>query len=274
MKPGTYDITPEMGRMFLKNAHPNRPVVETHVERLKNTMERGAWTLGEALVFSPEGKMMDGSHRMLALVLANVTLRFNVVVGDSYEKAYPHINSGTGRQPGHVLWTDPGGYRDGLTPRQCSRAAAALALQINYDAGYGNPYSHRQRIDRDVLVKSAYEHLGIRDSAKRVDERLFRLVVSGPAVFIHYQFSLRDADLADELTDGLATGENLNSEDVVWMLRERLLRNAYNRKSDLKIEEILALVIKAWNSKRTGTKVRQLRWRSGGEKPEPFPNIL
>jgi hypothetical protein len=53
-------------------------------------------------------------------------------------------------------------------------------------------------------------------------------------------------------------------------LRERLIRNSIS-KAKLHPHYIMALTIKAWNCRRAGTSVRNLRYY---EETEPFPTVI
>jgi hypothetical protein len=36
----------------------------------------------------------------------------------------------------------------------------------------------------------------------------------------------------------------------------------------------LGLIVKAWNAYRAGEPVKVLKYRAGGDKPEPFPELI
>jgi hypothetical protein len=56
----------------------------------------------------------------------------------------------------------------------------------------------------------------------------------------------------------------------VLLLRNRLIENK-TAKTRLKMDEVIALVTKAWNIRRSGRRVRNLSWRGTGPTAEPFP---
>jgi hypothetical protein len=68
------------------------------------------------------------------------------------------------------------------------------------------------------------------------------------------------------------TGVNLDQGDPVLVLRETLYRD----KALKKINKLglLAMVIKAWNYRKKNRAIKELRWRTNGERIEPFPEIL
>jgi len=65
-------ITPEMALEFLKFMIPNRAVNQSHVDNLRRAMDSGAWytkhLLGDPIAFDAEGRLLNGQHRMRAIV--------------------------------------------------------------------------------------------------------------------------------------------------------------------------------------------------------------
>lgn len=70
-------ITPEKAAYFLeKNSH-NRIASKHTVSRYAETMRRGEWTLSnDALCVSPEGVLMNGQHRLKAVIESDTTQEF------------------------------------------------------------------------------------------------------------------------------------------------------------------------------------------------------
>lgn len=71
----------------------------------------------------------------------------------------------------------------------------------------------------------------------------------------------------------IVTGSNLAQGSPVYLLRERLVRNATD-KAKLGREYMLALAIKAWNATRSGRTLRALKFTDGNDIKEAFPVIL
>jgi hypothetical protein len=90
--------------------------------------------------------------------------------------------------------------------------------------------------------------------------------------FLHYVFARKDPDMADWFMEALETGSNLDRDEPVHLLRERLTDNRANRRK-MSEKEMFALTILAWNYTRKGKRVKILRWRTEGLNPQPFPEI-
>ncbi len=80
-------ITPEKALNWLDNANVhNRNVSETHVEQLARDMKNGRWQLThEGIAFNPYGVLLDGQHRLWAIVMADVPIDMHVWFGISGE---------------------------------------------------------------------------------------------------------------------------------------------------------------------------------------------
>ena len=73
------DITPAMAADWLKNNFNNRPVSEDVVKAYARDMINGVWMpTHQGIAFNDEDRLIDGQHRLRAIVLANVTVRMMV----------------------------------------------------------------------------------------------------------------------------------------------------------------------------------------------------
>ena len=73
MKVGVEVITPSKAKEYLEHNHINRNINKARVTAYANDMKRGAWqTNGESIKFNKKGELIDGQHRLSAIVLSNV----------------------------------------------------------------------------------------------------------------------------------------------------------------------------------------------------------
>lgn len=74
-------VTPEIAEAWLKKNHPsNRPIAWRSVEAMANDMRSGQWILTHACVaFDGQGNLIDGQHRLSAVVHAGVAVPMFVV---------------------------------------------------------------------------------------------------------------------------------------------------------------------------------------------------
>ena len=78
------EVTPSMAARWLEGNTHNRPISQGHVERLACEMKSGRWRVThQGLAFSPNGRLLDGQHRLWAIVMADVPVRTRVFFNES-----------------------------------------------------------------------------------------------------------------------------------------------------------------------------------------------
>jgi len=81
MRTGTCYVTPETAKEWLThNKDNNRKLMKGRVEQYANDIKAGKWELnGETIKFNKKGDLIDGQHRLQAVVEAGVACKFLVV---------------------------------------------------------------------------------------------------------------------------------------------------------------------------------------------------
>lgn len=100
-------ITPDMANRWLvtskeKNIRSIRPPT---VERYQRSMEAGNWSsrTGTAIMFDKDGVMVNGQHRMWAIVLSDMSIELYVLFGVTQEEKMYGVDNGDGRSPAICL---------------------------------------------------------------------------------------------------------------------------------------------------------------------------
>ena len=93
-------ITPDMAREWLElNMKNNRPVLKATVHSYARQMRNGTWSLThQGIAFDEDGKLVDGQHRLSAIIEANIPVQMNVT-------------RGVERKPGEIFTIDMGRKR-------------------------------------------------------------------------------------------------------------------------------------------------------------------
>lgn len=93
-------VTPDMARAWLeKNMKRNRPVMKSTVHSYARQMRNGTWNLThQGIAFDENGELIDGQHRLSAIMEANIPVQMNV----TYDVK---------RTPGEVFTVDMGRKR-------------------------------------------------------------------------------------------------------------------------------------------------------------------
>lgn len=82
-------VTPKLAEEILNKNEDNRPLRASHVTALAKAMKRGEWKLThQAIAISPEGRLLDGQHRLWAVIESEVSATMLVarnVPADTYD---------------------------------------------------------------------------------------------------------------------------------------------------------------------------------------------
>lgn len=261
------DVTPEIAHALLaKNTH-NRNLSPQKVEQLAGAIRRGEWSLnGDAIRISRTDILLDGQHRLHAVIKANKAIRTLIVRGldDATQET---MDTGKKRSLGDMLRL--------RGEKNCSRLAAVIHILYSYSQtgtisskGLAVPPTPQQ------LLAFLDRHPDIRGFLNTPrDDYNKHLLTPGVSATLYYLFSLVDQEDAALFFEYLASGEGLASGDPIYTLRERLLKEQAKPHGRIEPTVRAAFAVKAYNAWRAGSKLHNLKWQGGGAKPEQFPRI-
>lgn len=271
-------IGPQEAAILLKQNTNNRKLVTRGVREYAAAMERGDWLFDGAPVrISPEGVVLDGQHRLSAIIESGTTQKMLVIRGVS---------------PDAQLVMDTGRKRtlaDALTLRG-EKDAALLAATITLDWRWSHGLRGKRLFSAGEITEENAEALlpqsaqllahlentpDIRDSIKPA-QVLNRQVPIAPrvATLLHIVTTRIDQEDSDYFFEKLASGSNLEETDSILVLRNRLLDASHERRTrgaSLDISTTLAYCFKSWNVYRDGGIMKRLLFKQGGANPDKFP---
>lgn len=253
-------ITPEWAKKILdeKNAG-NRAMSRLHVDTLAKEISKGRWKVNGDTICLNGNKLIDGQHRLAAVVQSGISIQAFVIEGLPSD-VFDTKDIGKRRSPGDTL-----GVRG---EQNANRLAACLVMIDKYMTGRVDKSATYSNTEIEELLQKYPE---ARDSIQIAHAKKGVLT---PSVLdsCHYLFSRKDLNLADEFVQKITYGTGLQEGEPWYVLRERLVRNTLS-KAKLQKPYLMALCIKAWNFARSGKTVRYLRWREEGNATEAFPVI-
>lgn len=251
-------VNPVVAQQYLDTQKENRALYESRVERYATAMRLNHWVEnGDSIRFNVRGELVDGQHRLRAIIVSGVTLRVLVVRGLPIE-AQATIDSGKSRTLADFFK---------ITGRT---EYAALASAVSwFHRLHATPAAI---IPAEVVVPTAIQAEEIAENtsiAKRVrtisnwrNSEAGRVTRSGPFGALYECWG----DPATEFFQQVVTG--LDCAPPAWQLRRALL----SERQKLAGYFVTALVIKSYAihcGKKPATKI--LAWRRG-ETAEPFPD--
>lgn len=92
------DITPPLAGQWLENNEGNRRLNWNYISQLARDMKAGCFTCThQGIAFDTQGRLIDGQHRLWAIIEAEVTVRMRVFFNESPENIL-HIDGNCPRQ--------------------------------------------------------------------------------------------------------------------------------------------------------------------------------
>lgn len=250
-------ITPSHASELLKNNICNRNPKKVHIKSLAHQMRNGQWLYnGEPIIIAKDGIILDGQHRLYAIIEANVSVEMEVIRG--IENNVMHtIDSGVARTTADSL--NLLGYDN----------STGLAKTVRNLIQFRNKQTLRESRSRDQLISNKdiidfieNEPPVIRVFADARTEHNFKksniLTKSEIAVF-WYIFKDIDEEKANIFFDKLLCGIDIKADDAVLHLRNKLIIDKTNKNTSMNYSTKLKLIFKAWNKFYNNEKCKLLK---------------
>jgi hypothetical protein len=245
-----------------------RSLSKAEVERYAQMMRVGDWKFnGDTIKISKRGAVIDGQHRLAAIVLADVPVR-TAIAWDVPEETFDTIDRGKIRSFREIL-----GIQGEGSPQNLSTALMWLHL---YE--YRNMHKRYKRTAQDVM-HCLERNPKLRQSVDFARNLSGTICSKGLIAFAHYIFR-HTAKLSEveEFFRRLSDGVMLKKGDPILVLRNRLIDNKHRRlgRGKLRAVDILALMFKAWRHHLADEKIERLLWKQGKYGPkgkEDFPYL-
>jgi len=238
----TETVTPPQARIWLQASNVcNRHVRPKHVARLLAIIKRGRWQFnGMPLIFDWNGKLIEGQHRLLALIDEGVALEFLIVRGVD-PKAFSTFGVMMRRTMRDAIDADP---EIALADDESS---AVIATAVGYAVAYIETRKFVIKLcDEDERVAYLDDNDGIRDIAKLYRGRNGLRLPGGLLAACHYLFALKSSDEANAFMRDVVRGVGLGDGDPAWRFRQYVDKIRLRRTLKTVNDAGLAL-IDAWN---------------------------
>jgi len=104
MQTTVMNVTPEVAKTFLGNNTNNRKIRKTQVAQISGVMKRGEWKLSPQgiIVHSPTGRLLDGQHRLLAVVDSGINVPMMVTFIED-EEVFRVLDQGVKRSTADIF---------------------------------------------------------------------------------------------------------------------------------------------------------------------------
>lgn len=253
----TMTIGPDEARVMLHFNTGNRPLTASLVKTFAKDMTAGKWLLsGEPIIFSSEGVLNDGQHRLFAVLQSGAKIVTDVRFGIE-RRAFQVTDLGKKRSTGDMLSID-----DVTNAQACG---AALRLLFDYEGGDFRFYYKLPPQDvRSYLAENPKMGASVTKGIYYYSH--FRLLPVSIFSFSHYVLSRLDGGAAETFFQAIADGTG-NPHHPADAFR-RLLTNS-PRGSKMSQWYKIWCLFHAWNLFRQGKNQQKVEWGKIKDIPEP-----
>lgn len=263
---GQMTVTPEQAQRILAERNiRNRNLSSATVAKYARDMAAGNWLLnGDAVRFAADGTLLDGQHRLAAIIKAGCTIR-TFVVWNLPVEAQATMDDGRKRTMANVLELDG---RDAHSKTVASILRRAILLEKGVIDGSGGGSAAPTKSEMQAYY---VDHPDILSAAAVADQMRATRGIRCAASTVGLAYLLcarRSQSDADEFFRMLRTGAGLTENHPALVLRNKLAIDGSTR---LRTEtgEALAWFFRAWNAYRAGRTVKILRFKAGDHFPFP-----
>lgn len=255
-------VDPHTAAEWLQRNDINRGVRPRKVTQYARDMLNDEWRMtGEPVKFTADGRLLDGQHRMHAVIRARVTVPMLVVRGIEPD-AQSYMDTGSARTPGDALALKGEEHANTLS------AAARIGISIQRGQLAGARANTPSHADVFAWLDA---HPSIRESIAYGHDRYTRTgpLTASTLAYCHLRLSAIDEQQATRFLDGVASGANLPVGSPQLAVRDRVFKLREDRRA-VRSVDIVAIVFRAWNLWRKGRTTRSVLTPQAGT-PVPQP---
>lgn len=208
----TVSVTPAMARSYLAQNSHNRRLSPARVMALAAMMRSGSWVLnGETIIISQTGRLLDGQHRLAAIVEYGRPVDMLIASG-APDASFVTIDTGAARSSADIL-----GMK-GLVNTAVIAAAAGIIWRLFHAA------NHTVKVPPAYIVEIVDRYPDLVTWSTRA-HRTMRITSSATtlAALVYLYTIANRSDIALALYDGLMTGESLSAGNPILTLRNRMV---------------------------------------------------
>lgn len=260
-------VTPEMANGYLsKNKGNRRPKMPT-VLRYSNEMKAGKWkeNTGELIKISKQGNVLDGQHRLMAVVHSKESIYFHFAF-DVDENVFDVLDTGSLRNASDSF------HIKGVKNANAVPAMIALADALNKGKVEVRGIQKNQKLSNADLLNKYMENPEYWDDVATHTitwyHNFAKIIV--PSMIGGVYSSLKDTneELALKFMNELCTGIDITNS-TIYLLRNALMKDKVSNKK-MQTSMKLALILKAWNFYKSNKVTKVLYWNPLIEK---FPQF-
>lgn len=239
-------VTPECARRHLGNMVHNRPLSQANVRRYLAEMEIGRWGMtGQGLIFDPKGRLLDGQHRLHAVIKYGKPVQMLAIYGVSPEM-FALIDAGNKRTVSDVL--------DTKNRNTVAGAAKFLWREMSGATWWNN----NVKLCPADAIKVVDAHPALEESAVavRAHGKAHAYITGSALTYCHYRCGTENSQRRAQFFESFASGADLGARSPILALRTHLTPIPGSRFTD---QHRIASFILAWHMYLAGRQCSFIR---------------
>lgn len=247
MKVELMKITPQQAKIWLGNNFNNRNISPTRVRNLAQQIKKGLWQLnGETIKISKDDTLLDGQHRLHAIIEAGKTIETYVCIGADKE-TFKTIDTGKSRGGADIL--SIAGF-----PNAIALTASVRIYKALIDGYKDSGSTKKDFMSNSEILEFVKEHPTYSDAVSAVlaYKKVKKLITPSLAGCVFYIFNMKSATDCLKFFHCLETGEDLKAGNPIYTLREKLIELSREKvETSRRVRwHMLYMIIIAWNAYR------------------------
>lgn len=237
-------VDPATAARWLERNTNNRAIRPKVLAAYARDMSTGCWHLtGEAVKFATDGTLLDGQHRLEAVIRSGATVAMFVVSGVAAQ-AQEVMDTGAKRKTADAL-------RMAGQPRAGALAAGGR-VAVQFEQGTDDDDTGRPAVSNSEVITWVQANPSVHDATELAMQCRGEVPApTGVLVYAAWKLAMIDQSAAREFLAQVARLDNIPSSDPRWVLHHKLHRMRAQKTVDTSAG-YLDLFFQAWN-----------RWREG-----------
>lgn len=261
-------ITPTKAQEYLGKSGGNRNISKPVVASYAASMKAGKWLLnGESITFDIDGVLLNGHHRLHAIILAGVPIQTFVTRGVEHE-CYTTFDCGRHRTIGQLISMQ--GIRNYSII--ATSVYSAYLLVNGFYVGSGSNIKSRKKSNSDVIDffnrdRDFFCEIGVLIRSIKQNANILEDGIIGSSIYYLVRIGGYTKEFVDDFfrkACSLDTCEN----STIEKLRKRLIKNRTSSTAKFPKAVTFAYVIKTWNAYVTGRELKILKFTTEEEYPK------
>jgi len=245
-------ITPDIAKEMLKFNGYNRPIVEGQVIQLSKQMKNGEWLFdGQPLRFGKDGRLLDGQHRLSAIIMSETTQEMVIMRGiDS--SAFKVMDTGKLRSTSDIFQIE--GIKNHSQAASISKLVYLHSNKLYFGIGRGQTPTNQQLVEFYLKQDGLDNYVS---QSKALYNQFSKTLNPTTIGALFYLTAQKDVKQAEIFWSKLCTGLSLEGGSPMHYLREFLIENRMSQKKYPRAIIHYAIYY-CWNAFRRGEKVTKI----------------